>query len=484
MFYQSSGGIRPGHTCHRERRTVKMIKLLILLLIGVVAFLPIYLLYLKSPPPLPEVDLNEWWGHGEPKEDTAIKPYKIKFTESVIKDLKDRLKSRRPFTPPLEGVAFEYGFNTNTLDSWATYWLEKYNFTERENFLNQYPHYKTNIQGLNIHFIRVTPKVPAGKQLVPMLLLHGWPGSVREFYEAIPYLTAASEDRDFVLELIIPSLPGYGFSDPAVRPGMDTLAMAVIFRNLMQRLGFQKYYIQGGDWGSYITSNMATLFPKEVIGYHANLVLLVSPTITFFELLGSIYPPLVVDSKQANRMYPPSEKFSFLLEETGYFHIQATKPDTVGVALLDSPSGLMAYILEKFSTVTNRLFRSRLDGGLEDRFTKDQLIDNLMMYWTTRSMTSAMRLYAESSTKRHYALKLHEIPTQVPMCTIQTKNEIVYLPPWLIKLKYPNHLRDNPLDEGGHFLALELPQVFSEDILDAVKTIRQWYKNKNVKTDL
>ncbi|RVE45004.1 hypothetical protein evm_010322 [Chilo suppressalis] len=461
-----------------------MIKLLILLLIAVVAFLPIYLLYLKSPPPLPEVDLNAWWGHGEPKEDSAIKPYKIKFTESVVKDLKDRLKSRRPFTPPLEGVAFEYGFNTNTLDSWATYWLEKYNFTERENFLNQYPHYKTNIQGLNIHFIRVTPKVPAGKQLVPMLLLHGWPGSVREFYEAIPHLTAVSEDRDFVLELIIPSLPGYGHSEASVRPGLNPLSIAVIFRNLMQRLGFQKYYIQGGDWGSLITSNMATLFPKEVLGYHTNLIFLLTPTVTFFELLGSIYPPLVVDRQLTDRMYPQSEVYSFMLEESGYMHIQATKPDTVGISLLDSPSGLMAYILEKFSTWTRKEHRSKVDGGLEFRFTKDQLIDNLMMYWTTRSITTSMRLYSECFNKKYMALKMDEIPTKVPTWTIQGKNELGYLPPWLIKLKYPNLVKDNPIDDGGHFLALELPQVFSEDVLNAVQAFRQWHKSSNIKTDL
>ncbi|CAG9792548.1 unnamed protein product [Diatraea saccharalis] len=461
-----------------------MLKVLILLLLAAVALLPVYLLYLKSPPPLPEVDLNAWWGLGEPKEDTAITPYNIKFTQPVIKDLKDRLKNRQQFTPPLEGVAFEYGFNTKTLDSWATYWMEKYNFTERENFFNQYPHYRTKIQGLNIHFIRVTPKVPPGKQLVPLLMVHGWPGSIREFYEAVPYLTAVSKDRDFVLELIIPSLPGYGHSEAAVRPGMGPLEIAVILRNLMQRLGFQKYYIQGGDWGSIISANMATLFPKEVLGYHSNMVAILSPTITFFELLGSIYPPLVVDSKLADRLYPQSDMYSFLMEESGYLHIQATKPDTIGISLLDSPAGLMAYILEKFSTGTCRDFRSKIDGGLEIRFTKDQLIDNLMMYWTTRSMTTAMRLYSEGFNKRYMSLKMDEIPTPVPMWALQAKHEITYLPPWLIKLKYPNLIKDNPIDYGGHFLALERPQMFSEDVLNAVQAFKQWHKNSNVKTDL
>ncbi|CAG9792547.1 unnamed protein product [Diatraea saccharalis] len=366
----------------------------------------------------------------------------------VIKDLKDRLKARKPFTPPLEGIGFEYGFNTKTLDSWATYWMEKYNFTERENFFNQYPHFRTKIQGLNIHFIRVTPEVPPGKHLVPILLLHGWPGSVREFYEAIPYLTAASKDRDFVLELIIPSLPGYGHSEGAVKPGMGPLEIAVIFRNLMQRLRFQKYYVQGGDWGSLIAANIATLFPN----------------------VGSAWLSRKRD----------------LLNDANCYLLRTLRLNisTLRVALTDSPSGLMAYILEKFSTWTRREFRSKVDGGLEFRFTKDQLIDNLMMYWSTRSITTSMRLYSECFNKRNMAFKMDEIPTTVPTWTIQAKNELGYLPPWLIKLKYPNLIKDNPIDDGGHFLAFERPQVFSEDVLNAVQAFRQWHKKSNVKTDL
>ncbi|KPJ20778.1 Juvenile hormone epoxide hydrolase [Papilio xuthus] len=130
----------------------------------------------------------------------------------MIKDLKDRLKSHRPYIPPLEGVGFEYGFNSKQMNSWVKYWAEEYPFAAREQLFNKYPQFKTNIQGLDIHFIRVKPEVPAGVQTVPLLLLHGWPGSVREFDAAIPLLTAVSKDRDFALELIVPSLPGYGFS--------------------------------------------------------------------------------------------------------------------------------------------------------------------------------------------------------------------------------------------------------------------------------
>lgn len=449
----------------------------------VLASIPLYLLVLKSPPPMPKLDLEEWWGPPElkQKQDTSIKPFEITFSETMVKELKERIKKRRPFAPPLEGVGFKYGFNSKQLDSWLKYWAEEYPFAERQKFLNQYPHFKTNIQGLNIHFMRITPKVPKDVEIVPLLLLHGWPGSVREFYEAIPHLTAVSKDRNFALEIIAPSLPGYGFSDAAVRPGLAAAEVAVIFKNLMARLGYKQYYVQGGDWGALIGSAMATFFPKEIIGFHSNMALTLSPAATFLEFVGALFPSLIVEPELANRLYPLSEKYSTLLEELGYMHIQATKPDTVGIGLTDSPAGLLAYILEKFSTWTNPDLRSKEDGGLSYRWTKDQLIDNLMLYWSTKSIVTSMRLYAESFSSRHFDLKLDEIQVQVPTWVLQAKYELAYQPPCILKLKYPKLVNASVIEDGGHFLSFELPEIFAKDVLKAIGEFR---KLKNVKTEL
>ncbi|KAL0811072.1 hypothetical protein ABMA28_010343 [Loxostege sticticalis] len=447
--------------------------------------LSVYFLLPSSPPPLPKLDYEAWWGpeNLKTKQDTSIKPFKIKFDNALVKELRDRLKLRPTFPPPLQDVGFEYGFNSKTLETWIQYWAKDYNFAEREAFFNQYPHFKTNIQGLDIHFVRVTPQVPKGVQLVPVLLLHGWPGSVREFYEAIPLLTAVSKDRDFALELIIPSLPGYGYSSPAVRPGLGPTEMAIVFQKLMNRLGFKKYYVQGGDWGSVVGSHLTTLFPEEVQGFHANMAFLLTLKPTLYTWLGAFFPSFVVEEKYADRIYPLSEYYSKFLEEFGYFHLQATKPDTIGVALLDSPSGLLAYIVEKFSAWTNLDHRRKVDGGIEIKFTKDQLLDNLMLYYAPKSITTSMRLYSETFNKKIFSKNLDEIPTPVPTWIVQGKHELCYLPPWLLKYKYPNLVNATHLDDGGHFLAFELPKEFSQDLLDAITAFRKLHKNTK-KTEL
>ncbi|KAM3958015.1 juvenile hormone epoxide hydrolase-like [Aphomia sociella] len=460
-----------------------MLKILLTILLVVIAY-PVYILHFKSPPPLPDLDYNAWWGPAElkSKQDISIRPFKINFTESMINDLKTRLKGHRTFTPPLEGVGFEYGFNTKSLDSWIRYWAEEYPFSEREKFINQFPQYKTNVQGLDIHFVRVKPQVPPTVEVVPLLLLHGWPSSVLEFYSVAPLLTALSKDRDFALELIIPSLPGYGYSDAAVRPGLGATEVAVVLRNLMHRLGHKRFYIQGGDWGGIICSFMATLFPKEVLGFHTNFGLTTDKRAFMLQTLIAIYPSLFMDSELVDRLYPLTKTLSFLIEESGYLHIQATKPDTLGVALTDSPAGLLAYILEKTSTATRPSYRQLVDGGLNKDFTREHLIDNLMVYWSSGSITSSLRLYAESFCKKQFSLNIAQIPTSVPTWVIQAKYEIAYQPPIVLKIKYHNLINVNPIHIGGHFLASQLPQVFADDLLNAMSTFRSL--NKNVKAEL
>ncbi|XP_013138400.1 PREDICTED: juvenile hormone epoxide hydrolase-like [Papilio polytes] len=458
------------------------------IILGLVALLIVYIgwsWFSSESRKLPKLDTEQWWGPNELKEkhDTSIKPFEIKFTDDMITDLRGRLKNHRPLVPPLEGVAFEYGFNSQVIEPWLKYWAEEYPFKEREQFLNQFPQYKTNIQGLDIHFIRVKPQVPAGVEIVPLLILHGWPGSVREFYEAIPLLTKQQPGYNFAFEVIAPSQPGFGFSQGAVRPGLAPPQVSVIFRNLMHRLGFKKFYLQGGDWGSVVASALVTLFPEDVLGHHTNMPVAQNKKVAFKTILGAYIPSLVVESHLAHRMYPLSDFFAFLLEEFGYYHLQATRPDSVGVALSDSPSGLLAYILEKFSVWTCRDYRFKADGGLELRYSKAKLIDNLMIYWTSNSITTSMRLYAEEASRKNQQLELGEFPTPVPTWALQAKHETMYQPPGILKTKFPNLLGVTLTDDGGHFFALELPQVFANDVFKAVNEFRKWHK-KNAKTEL
>ncbi|XP_045762916.1 uncharacterized protein LOC123865744 [Maniola jurtina] len=436
----------------------------ILLVVGVAAWVS------AQAPSIPQLDPNEWWGPSDKKGtvDTSIRPFQVTFPEEMIEDLKDRLLNHRKPAPPLEGIGFQYGFNSNELPTWVDYWANEYNFTQREEYFNQFPHYKTNIQGLDIHFIWIKPQVPDGITVVPLLLLHGRPGSVREFYDVIPVLSQPYEGYKFVFELIVPSLPAFGFSDAPARPGVAPPQIAVIFKNLMARLGHDKFYIQGGDWGSIIGSAISTLYPNNVLGYHSNLLLVQNSCTETKTLIRTMVASLQVTSSEAAKI----KNLTNTIEETGYIHEQATKPETLGASLSDSAVGFLAYMLEKFSTGTKLEHRNEADGGLSYRFSKDELLDNIMVYWSTNTITTSMRIYAEFFSNKNRIFAIDEYPTPVPTWSIQAKNE--FLGMTKSKLKYPNLLDVTLLDDGGHFLAFELPQLFVKDVFRGMKMAKLW----------
>ncbi|KAJ2945017.1 hypothetical protein O0L34_g1913 [Tuta absoluta] len=419
------------------------------------------LLNVSDPSPY-TLNPNEWWGPAElqGQVDTSIRPDPIRFDDEVIQDLRSRLLNHVPFQPPLQGAAFTYGFNTNAIEPWVQYWANQYPFKQREAFLNQFPQFKTNVQGLDIHFMWVRPQNPQRKVVVPLLLMHGWPGSIREFYEAIPILTADYPNNDFVIEVVVPCLPGFGFSDAAVRPGMGGNQIAFIMRNLMNKLGYQQFYIQGGDWGGLIGSAMSVLFPQEVLGFHTNWAIVLAGPAALVSLI----------------QYLP-----FLLEETGYVNLAATKPDTVGVALTDSPAGLLAFVLEKFGSGVNPANRYLDDEGLYNTFTPEMLIDDLMFYWTSRSITTSLRIYAETLNRKAISSGIEMRPTNVPVWVTQGRYELTYQPPQVLRHKYPNLLNANVLESGGHFLAMECPQQFSASVLAAINGFRSFHRNSNTR---
>jgi len=433
-----------------------------------------YIFYtVNQVPPVPELK-STWWGAGQPRKlDESIRSFKVNISDDILHDLQIRLDLHSHLTSPLENVNFEYGFNTNYLKKVVEFWKTKYNWREREVFLNSFPHFKTYVDGLDLHFIHVKPQnVDKNTDVLPLLLLHGWPGSVREFYDIIPLLTTPRKGVNFVFEVIAPSLPGYGFSEGASKPGLGAAQMAVVMKNLMERIGFKKFYIQGGDWGAIIASHIGTLFPKSALGVQSNMCFVNSVSSNVKRFIGSFWPTLIVDEAHVDKLYPLGKHFADIMEEMGYMHLQATKPDTVGVALRNSPVGLAAYLLEKFSTWTEKSWRSLPDGGLTRKFRLTDLLDNVMIYWVTGSITTSMRLYSETFSKAQFALKLDSIPTTTPTGCAAFPNELAYQSKCLLQEKYLNLVRFTDMPQGGHFAAFEVPEPLADEVWETVKIIR------------
>lgn len=338
-------------------------------------------------------------------------------------------------------------------------------------FFFRYSQFMTNIQGLDIHFLHVKPKkTPPGVKVLPLLVLHGWPGSVRELYDVIDELTTPVEGKDVVFEVIAPSLPGYGWSQGAVRPGLGAGQIGIIFKGLMRRLGHDKFYVQGGDWGALIGSVMGTLMPDKVLGLHLNMCAVSTPITFIKQWLAAWWPALVY---RADEMYMkgPKEFFAFIMEESGYMHLQATKPDTAAAGLSDSPAGLAAYILEKFSTWTNPDQRELPDGGLlksEPHYPLENLLDNVMIYWVTGSVATSMRLYSENFSRAQQALALDFIPVKVPTACARFRHELLHQPDALLRDHFFNLVRSKDFSDGGHFAAMQLPKVLAKDVREAI----------------
>ncbi|XP_026761182.2 juvenile hormone epoxide hydrolase-like [Galleria mellonella] len=463
-------------TGKRKKSSISITLLLIPILLGLLLAFPCYHIFqcLTTIPDTPQLDLDYWWGPNETKskQNKDIRPYRIVFGDGMLHDLRMRFDSYRTETKKvksLKDAAWTYGINSEAFSQFFSNWIFQYKPEERVKFLNQFDQFKTNIQGLDIHFIHVKPKVKKGVKVLPLLLLHGWPSSVREFYEAIPLLTTVRPGYDFVFEVIAPNLPGFVYSQGPVRPGLSPTKISIVIRNLMQRLGFKKYYIQGGDFGHSVGSGIATLFPNEVLGIHTNFPANFANKAYLAWILGAIWPTLV-EKEYTDRLYPLAKKVEFFLEEFGYLHLQATKPDTIGIALQDSPPGLAAYILDRFMIFTDVNNKYTEDGGLSKHYNHTKLLDNIMLYWASGCITTSVRLYKESVGNSEFEQVIAKIPTPVPTWALRLKHEIVFHPEFILKWKYPNFVGATTLDYGGHFAALELPEEFADDIFKAVKS--------------
>ncbi|XP_066535520.1 epoxide hydrolase 1 isoform X2 [Hoplias malabaricus] len=433
-----------------------------------------YLAWRRKPKKLPFGD--GWWRVGEKPltEDRTVRPFAVESSEEAMRDLHQRIDRAR-YTDSLEDSRFHYGFNSDCLRRVASYWRHEFDWDKQVKELNKFPHFKTNIEGLDVHFVHVKPVRRPGQTVLPLMMVHGWPGSFYEFYKILPLLTET--EGDFVFEVVCPSIPGYGYSEAPQVQGFSSLDAARIFHKLMERLSFTDYYLQGGDWGAFITCNMAQIKPECVRGLHLNMInAKAGGTQTVVSLLVGRYLPFLVGftREDVRRMYPYMQKNVYeLLRESGYMHIQATKPDTAGCALNDSPVGLAAYILEKFSTWTDFKNRDLEDGGLERKFSLDDLLTHIMIYWTTGSIVPSMRFYKENLGKDYHKRMDTVTGISVPTGLAAFPHELLHCPRVWARSRFRDVRSYTYMPRGGHFAAFEEPALLAQDLLQFVEKVER-----------
>ncbi|GMT09297.1 hypothetical protein PFISCL1PPCAC_594 [Pristionchus fissidentatus] len=417
-----------------------------------------------------------WFGTGAKRpDDTKITPFKVAVPDAVLEDLKKRLASSRISHEVLEDAnSFEYGFNVNYLKQVIDHWQNKFDWRKQEAILNTWPQFTTEIEGVKVHYYHAKPDAKKYKKVVPLLLVHGWPGNVFEFYKFLPMLLdpvahKVASNADIAFEVIAPSIPGYGFSEAPKKTGFSQLAAARVFKKLMERVGHKKYYLQGGDWGSIITSQLARMYPESVYGLHLNMASATPNTLKglFYTVVGSIIPHHLFKHKH-HHSYSTLKLFTeVLLPESGYMHIQATKPDTVGTGLNDSPLGLAAYILEKFSTWTNGEYRKLPDGGLTKKFTLDELLTVVTIYWTQGNIVSSQRFYKECFADPHNFPMTNQYIT-VPTAHAQFPHELFDTQPAEMLATGCNLTSQVVMPDGGHFAAFEQPTHLAKHVFSFV----------------
>lgn len=373
-----------------------------------------------------------------------IQPFTIQISDAVLDDLQQRLAATR-WPSELPGSEWDYGSNLAYVQALTAYWRTRFDWRTQEKMLNTFHHYKANVNGLGIHFIHEKGK---GPHPMPLVVTHGWPGSFFEMYKIIPRLTDPASyggDPADAFDVVAPSMPGYGFSDQPQQRGMHVYKISDLWAKLMtEGLGYQRFGAQGGDWGASVTNYLGFAYPQQLLGIHTASITRPTP------YLGVGSPPLTAAEQELM-----AQREAWLQAEGGYSHIQGTKPQTLSYGLNDSPVGLAGWIVEKYRTWSD------CHGDVESRFTKDELLTTITIYWVTQTINSSTRLYYE--TLRHpWNMQQGERIT-VPTGVAVFPHEISR-PPREWGERSFNIQRWTEMSSGGHFAALEEPDVLVEDV--------------------
>ena len=377
----------------------------------------------------------------------AIETFSIHVEDEVLDDLKRRLAATR-FPEQIEGTDWDYGTELGYVKELVAYWRDKFDWRAVESRLNSFDHFRTTLDGQKIHFIHQRSK---HENALPIVISHGWPGTVMEFLDVIGPLvdpTAHGGNEEDAFHVVCPSLPGYGFSEPTRSKEWDTQRMGDAFISLMGRLGYARYGAQGGDWGALITTQIGLRDPEHCCGLHLNMPMAV---------------PAAADALSDGEKADLADLAHFQSMETGYQRIQGTKPQTLGFGLNDSPAGLAAWIVEKFRTWSD------CGGDVESTFTRDQLLANIAVYWVTQTITSSTRLYYEVTQGGRVGFT--EGKVTVPTGVARFPKEIMRFPrSWVENHYNVTHWTEFP--RGGHFAAMEQPELFVEDVRKFFRTVR------------
>jgi microsomal epoxide hydrolase len=383
--------------------------------------------------------------------DSVLRPFKICVPEPVLEDLRQRLSNvRLPDEPPV--APWSTGTSVAYLKELLAYWRDGFDWRAQEAKLNAFRQFTVPLGGIEVHFIHEAGK---GPNPMPLLLCHGWPGSVMEFYKLLPMLTDPARfggDPADAFSVIAPSLPGYVFSFKPGQRRFGIEAIAEVLAELMTEvIGYQRFGAQGGDWGAFVASRLGFAYPERMIGIHLNLL------------------AVRRDPKMADNATPEEKVFLdqlklFLKEETGYQWIQGTKPTTLAVALTDSPAGLAAWLVEKFRTWTD------CGGNPENALSRDEMLTGIMLYWVTGAIGSSFWPYY---ARMHGPWPIPEGATvDVPIGYIEFPKEILRPPRSLAERMYTDIRRWTVMPKGGHFAALEQPEALAEEIRAFFRPLR------------
>ncbi|MEI9935579.1 MAG: epoxide hydrolase family protein [Pseudomonadota bacterium] len=390
----------------------------------------------------------------------AIRPFHFSFPDKALADMKRRITSTR--WPGKEIVTDQsQGVQLDTVQKLARYWGTEYDWRKCEVRLNALPQFLTQIDGVDIHFIHVRSK---HANALPIIITHGWPGSIIEQLKVIDPLTnptAHGGSAADAFDVVIPSLPGYGFSGTPSTPGWDPIRIARAWTVLMKRLGYTRYVAQGGDWGNAVTEQMALLAPPELIGIHTNMPATVPPAVDAAALAGAPAP----SSLSAEEKHAYDQLVYFYKHGLGYANEMSNRPQTL-YAIGDSPVGLAAWMLDHDSSSLALI--SRVFDGNAEGLTRDDVLDNVTLYWLTNTAISSARLYWESKLA-FFAPKNIRIPVAVSAFP----DELYQAPRSWSEKAYPKLIHYNRLEKGGHFAAWEQSELFSTELRTAFRSLRQ-----------
>ena len=394
-------------------------------------------------------------------EGVEVRPYRVEVPEEELADLRRRIAATRwPSKELVEDRS--QGVQLATMQELTRYWVTDYDWRKAEAKLNALPQFMTEIDGVDIHFIHVRSP---HENALPLIMTHGWPGSVVELLETVGPLTdptAHGGTPEDAFHLVLPSLPGYGFSGEPTELGWDLGRTALAWAELMDRLGYTRYVAQGGDLGAIVTDVMGRQAPEGLLGIHMTLLV---------TTLGAPTPPPGNSDEERAALEAIN---TFTTEGFGYFLEQSTRPQTIGYSLLDSPVGLAAWLLDHDTDSYYKIARAFVDGEPVGNLTRDNIVDNITLYWLTGTGASAARWYWELGRAQAAARASGQAPPEVsvPVGFTTFPGEIFRAPRSWVEQSYPNLTYFNEADKGGHFAAWEEPRLFSEEVRAAFGSLR------------